>query len=59
MPALHGTIAWFNRPTFLVPPHLRGETGSVTEWWHHRRGLRAELKKAARRDARGRDPAPD
>ncbi|MET8950613.1 hypothetical protein ACWEO4_31785 [Streptomyces sp. NPDC004393] len=57
--ALHSTIAWFNRPKFLVPPHLRDETGSVTEWWRHRRDLRAELKKAARRDARGQGPAPD
>ncbi|MEV6022521.1 hypothetical protein [Streptomyces sp. NPDC052036] len=57
--ALHGTIAWFNRPKFLVPPHLRGETGSVTEWWRHRRELRTELKKAARRDAQGQHPTPD
>ncbi|WP_330458382.1 hypothetical protein OIB37_16645 [Streptomyces sp. NBC_00820] len=36
----HATIAWFNRPRFLVPPHRRGETGSVVEWWRLRRGVR-------------------
>nr|WP_202458144.1 hypothetical protein [Streptomyces sp. SID5464] len=34
---LHVTIAWFNWPKVLVPPHRRGETGSVTEWWRDRR----------------------
>ncbi|MER5831792.1 hypothetical protein ABT116_13375 [Streptomyces sp. NPDC002130] len=34
--ALHLTIAWFNWPKALVPPHRRGETGSVTEWWRQR-----------------------
>lgn len=53
---LHATIAWFNRPAFLVPPHRRGETGSVTEWWRHRRGLRAALREAARGDAQGQRP---
>ncbi|MFI6855902.1 hypothetical protein [Streptomyces sp. NPDC050416] len=33
---LHVTIAWFNWPKALVPPHRRGETGSVTEWWRQR-----------------------
>lgn len=50
---LHATIAWFNRPKLLVPPHRRGETGSVTEWWRHRRDLRAAIKEAGQRDARG------
>ncbi|MEU3930558.1 hypothetical protein AB0E85_00625 [Streptomyces sp. NPDC029044] len=34
--ALHLAIAWFNWPKALVPPHRRGETGSVTEWWQQR-----------------------
>ncbi|MFI8892163.1 hypothetical protein [Streptomyces paradoxus] len=34
--ALHLTIAYFNWPKALVPPHRRGETGSVTEWWRQR-----------------------
>ncbi|AMW11008.1 hypothetical protein A4E84_16715 [Streptomyces qaidamensis] len=34
--ALHLTIAWFNWPKALVPPHRRGESGSVTEWWRQR-----------------------
>ncbi|MEU4093155.1 hypothetical protein [Streptomyces sp. NPDC026673] len=53
---LHATIAWFNRPKFLVPPHRRGETGSVTEWWRHRRDLRAALREAARRDTQRQRP---
>ncbi|GAA2310672.1 hypothetical protein GCM10010234_63720 [Streptomyces hawaiiensis] len=46
--ALHLTIAWFNWPKALVPPHRRGESGSVTEWWRQR-GQRAARDK-------GRDP---
>ncbi|MEU0169752.1 hypothetical protein ABZ214_30630 [Streptomyces iakyrus] len=34
--ALHLTIAYFNWPKALVPPHRRGESGSVTEWWRQR-----------------------
>jgi hypothetical protein len=52
----HATIVWFNRPKFLVPPHRRGETGSVIEWWRHRRALRAALGQAARRDRGDRSP---
>ncbi|MFD3502538.1 hypothetical protein ACFWWT_27905 [Streptomyces sp. NPDC058676] len=48
---LHATITWFNRPKFLVPPHRRDETGSVTEWWRRRRDHRAAHQTAARRDA--------
>ncbi|MFF8397570.1 hypothetical protein [Streptomyces sp. NPDC016172] len=44
--ALHLTIAWFNWPKALVPPHRRRESGSVTEWWRQR---------AARDKGRGRD----
>ncbi|MFJ5219738.1 hypothetical protein ACIP98_34200 [Streptomyces sp. NPDC088354] len=51
---LHATIAWFNRPKFLVPPHRRSETGSVIEWRRHRRDLRAAIKEAGQRDTRGR-----
>ncbi|MER5404427.1 hypothetical protein [Streptomyces sp. NPDC002769] len=50
---LHATIAWFNWPKFLVPPHRRGETGSVIEWWRHRRDLRAAIREAGERDAQG------
>ncbi|MFG2477331.1 hypothetical protein [Streptomyces fagopyri] len=50
---LHATIAWFNWPKFLVPPHRRGETGSVIEWWCHRRDLRAANREAGQRDTRG------
>ncbi|GAA2749906.1 hypothetical protein GCM10010440_56090 [Kitasatospora cinereorecta] len=34
---LYYCICWFNRPRFLVPPHLRCELGTVTEWWQRRR----------------------
>ncbi|MFJ4081094.1 hypothetical protein ACIP17_24015 [Streptomyces iakyrus] len=44
--ALHLTIAYFNWPKALVPPHRRGESGSVTEWWRQR---------AARDKSRGAD----
>ncbi|MCX4744339.1 hypothetical protein OG455_02215 [Kitasatospora sp. NBC_01287] len=44
---LHATIAWFNRPRLLVPPHRRDETGSLVEWFHHRRESAAALKSAA------------
>jgi hypothetical protein len=47
---MHFSIAWFNRPKFLVPPHRRGETGSIIEWWCHRRDLRIALREAAQRD---------
>ncbi|MGW1735939.1 hypothetical protein [Streptomyces sp. NPDC001999] len=50
---LHATIAWFNWPKFLVPPHRRNETGSAIEWWHHRRDLRAATREAGQRDTRG------
>lgn len=52
--AAHATVAWFNWPKFLAPPHLRDETGSVTEWRRHRRGLRIALRDAAQRDSPGR-----
>ncbi|MFD5339385.1 hypothetical protein [Streptomyces hawaiiensis] len=48
---LHMTIAWFNWPKALVPPHRRGETGSVTEWWRHR-GQRAARGKGRGRGGR-------
>ncbi|MFF5980798.1 hypothetical protein ACFY78_18325 [Streptomyces olindensis] len=41
---LHLAIAWFNWPKVLVPPHRRGETGSVIEWWRGR-GQRAPRDK--------------
>lgn len=55
---LHATITWFNRPRFLVPPHRRGETGSVVEWWRERRERRARLRKAAWVEFPGRRPGP-
>ncbi|MFD5158889.1 hypothetical protein ACFWMJ_12570 [Streptomyces hawaiiensis] len=48
---LHLTIAWFNWPKALVPPHRRGETGSVIEWWRGR-GQRAPRDKGPRRSRR-------
>ncbi|WP_042400366.1 hypothetical protein [Streptacidiphilus carbonis] len=50
---LHASVAWFNWPKFLVPPHLRHDTGSIVEWYEHRRDLRAALAEAAERDALG------
>ncbi|WP_328890603.1 hypothetical protein [Streptomyces sp. NBC_00316] len=50
---LHATIVWFNWPKFLVPPHQRSETGSVIEWWRHRRDFRAAIKEAGQRDTQG------
>ncbi|MGW3245496.1 hypothetical protein [Streptomyces sp. NPDC001070] len=46
---LHLTILWFNRPRFLVPPHLRDDPGTMIEWRRHRKELRASLREAARR----------
>lgn len=54
----HATVAWFNWPKFLAPPHLRNETGSVTEWWRRRRDLRIALEEAAQRDALGEHSDP-
>ncbi|MFI7499127.1 hypothetical protein ACIBVL_11540 [Streptomyces sp. NPDC049687] len=34
--AVHATIAWFNWPKALVPPHRRQEVGSVVEWFRQR-----------------------
>lgn len=30
------TVAWFNRPKFLVPPHRRAEIGLVNGWLRRR-----------------------
>ena len=54
----HATVAWFNWPKFLAPPHLRDETGSITEWWRHRRDLRNALKGTAEHDALGQHSDP-
>lgn len=32
------TIAWFNRPKFMVPRHRRAEQGLISAWWAERRG---------------------
>jgi hypothetical protein len=29
---LAATITFFNRPRFLVPPHLRHQPGAIAEW---------------------------
>ncbi|MDT0470174.1 hypothetical protein [Streptomyces gibsoniae] len=51
--AAHTTIAWFNWPKALVPPHRRQEAGSVVEWFRERRTQRRTTSKAAvRGDAR-------
>jgi hypothetical protein len=34
-------IVWFNRPRFLVPPHLRGQSGTFIVWWREKRGRSA------------------
>jgi hypothetical protein len=33
----HVTIIWFNRPRWLVPPHMRQDTGNAVAWWHRKR----------------------
>jgi hypothetical protein len=46
--ALNVAIVWFNRPRFLVPPHLRDEDGLVTAWWKNRKLPQAQRRAAAR-----------
>lgn len=38
---LAGSLVVFNRPRFLVPPHLRAEKGMFPAWRQARRGRRA------------------
>ena len=53
--AAHATIAWFNWPKALVPPHRRQEAGAVVEWFRQRKAQRGTtLKVAARRKRHGR-----
>jgi hypothetical protein len=33
----HASIIWFNRPRWLVPPHMRQDIGNATAWWHRKR----------------------
>jgi hypothetical protein len=47
---LHQTVAWFNRPTFLAPPHRRDEIGSIVEWRRHRKDTRNAGAKTQKRD---------
>lgn len=35
---VHFLIVWFNRPRFLVPPHMREDIGVLTAWWRDRAG---------------------
>jgi len=55
---LYFSILCFNRPLFPVPPHMRDEMGTVTEWWRWHRDIRIALKEAAERDAPGRGSGP-
>lgn len=37
--ALHFSIIWFNRPLWLVPPHMRADHGTIAAWLvRHRHG---------------------
>jgi hypothetical protein len=51
----HASIIWFNRPRWLVPPHMRRDIGIATAW---RRGKRlggpggVRLRKGKRAEAR-------
>jgi hypothetical protein len=54
--ALNVTIIWFNRPRFLVPPHMRDEDGIFTAWWKDR-GLPPAERRAAARARRAWPPA--
>ena len=47
------TIASFNRPRFLVPPHRRAEQGLVSAWWTGRRGRPDAVPTAAGQVATG------
>jgi hypothetical protein len=53
--ALNLWIVWFNRPWWLVPPHMRGEEGLSSAWWRCRSLGPAQRRDAAR--ARRRWPA--
>ena len=33
----HASIIWFNRPRWLVPPHMRRDIGIATAWWRRKR----------------------
>jgi hypothetical protein len=33
-------VIWFNRPRFIVPPHLRSELGAAGAWRRSRREKR-------------------
>jgi len=46
--ALNVAIVWFNRPRFLVPPHMRDEDGLVTAWWQARKLPPIQRRTAAR-----------
>jgi hypothetical protein len=49
----HVTIIWFNRPQWLVPPHMRQDVGNVTAWWDAR--SRKEVLRAGHRGRGGGD----
>jgi hypothetical protein len=34
----HFAIIWFNRPRWLVPPHMRADEGTLTAWFGRRNG---------------------
>jgi hypothetical protein len=39
--ALGMTAIYWNRPKFVVPPHLRSEPGAVAQWYENRRRRRS------------------
>jgi hypothetical protein len=60
--ALNLWIVWFNRPSWLVPPHMRGEQGLISAWWRCRSLPAAQRRDAARARRRwpasGQSPSP-
>jgi hypothetical protein len=39
------TIVLFNRPRFLVAPHLRTDPGAISAWFHPHRGQRRSTRR--------------
>lgn len=59
--ALMGSVVFFNRPKFLVPPYLRDRPGALAEWiagWRRTRRLRRE-RLSEGRPAGARPPRPE
>jgi hypothetical protein len=54
----HFAIIWFNRPRWLVPPHMRAEGGMAVARWRPRRGIGRgpggdDRRRVAKRDETG------